>query len=137
MAENYFPWDAKYALNVRQMDDEHQVLIAKMNELHNMHVAAQPFHAIEAALKDLAAYTRKHFSDEEEYMERIGYPRLRIHKGIHAQLLTRLDELLHEARAAHKLTDDVFAFFKMWLSAHICGIDMQYAEHAHGHAKVG
>ena len=136
MAESYFPWDAaKYSLHVQPMDDEHKVLIDKMNELRNMHDAAQPFPAIETAMRDLVAYTRKHFSDEEAYMERIGYPRIRIHKGIHTQLLARLDALASEAHTARKLTDDVFVFFKMWLSAHICGIDMQYAEHAH-HAKA-
>jgi len=34
------------------------------------------------------------------------------------------------ARAQHNLPDDLFVFFKMWLSAHIGGVDSKYARHA-------
>ncbi len=133
MTEPYFPWDAaKYGLNIREMDHEHQILIGKMNELRTLHEQGQPFPAIEQSLKDLAAYTARHFADEEAYMERIGFPRLRIHKGIHTQLLERLGQIHQQLRTTRKLPDDVFAFFKMWLTAHISGIDTQYAAHARG-----
>ena len=35
---NFFEWDAgKFGLNVREMDAEHQKLIALMNKLHVLH----------------------------------------------------------------------------------------------------
>ncbi len=124
--ETYFPWDAaKYGLDIREMDDEHRIIIGKMNRLRVLHDEGQHFVAIEAGLKDLLEYTKKHFADEEAYMQRIGFPRLRIHQGVHAQLLGRLAEIHQQLRATRKLPDDVFAFFKMWLTAHISGIDTQ------------
>ncbi len=131
MSEAYFPWDAaKYGLNVREMDDEHQVLISKMNALRSLHEQGENFFICNRALHDLIAYTKKHFADEEAYMERIGFPRLRIHKGIHKQLLDRLTELEQQFRSEKALSLEMFSFFKMWLTAHICGIDAQYAAHA-------
>jgi hemerythrin-like metal-binding protein len=112
------------------MDDEHQVLIQCMNELHQLHTTAAPAAAIGKAMSDLITYTAKHFAAEEAYMERIQYPGQRIHKGVHKQLLQRLDEYQQAFQRTHKLCDEVFVFFKMWLSAHICGIDIKYAQHS-------
>jgi len=96
---SYFEWDAnKYGLDVREMDAEHQKLIALMNSLH---------------------------------MARIEYPELRVHAGVHKNLLARLAGYETGFRATGILNDDFFMFLKTWLKAHICGIDMKYSEHAH------
>ncbi|MEJ1966225.1 MAG: bacteriohemerythrin [Gammaproteobacteria bacterium] len=128
---SYFEWDpARLSLQIREMDDEHQVLIGMMNELHTAHGRSAPIGQQLRELDALVAYTRKHFADEEVYMERIAFPGLRIHKGVHKQLLEKLAAFQQGCRANQKLPNDLFVFFKMWLSAHICGIDMKYAQHA-------
>lgn len=135
--DDYFAWDpATYGLNIGSMDDEHQILIAKMNALWVLHNSDAPFSKVDRSFKDLITYTKQHFADEEAYMERIGYPRLRIHRGIHVQLLDRLAELERECRARQMLTGDLFVFLKMWLKAHICGIDSQYAQHVRNSAVL-
>lgn len=127
----FFEWDAgKLSLNIPEMDDEHKVLIGLMNELHRLNEAQAPFGDQLRALDKLVSYTTKHFADEEAYMERIGFPGLRIHKGVHRQLLEKLAAHAASARASRKLPDDLFVFFKMWLSAHIRGVDTKYALHA-------
>lgn len=128
---DYFQWDAsKYGINVSAMDYEHEILIGHMNAVHSLHVAQAGRTAIGAALEKLAAYTRKHFADEEAYMARIGFPGLRLHAGVHKQLLARIDEFAAEFARTGALTDDFFIFLKMWLKAHICGIDVKYAQEA-------
>ncbi|MBX5459494.1 MAG: hemerythrin family protein [Steroidobacteraceae bacterium] len=127
----FFRWDpAKLSLQIPEMDDEHKVLIGMMNDLHTLNESSRPVAEQLSALDRLVRYTAKHFADEEVYMERIGFPGLRIHKGVHKQLLDRLGEFLSAARSSQKLPEDLFVFFKMWLSAHICGIDTKYAQHA-------
>lgn len=127
----FFRWDpAKLSLQIPDMDDEHKVLIGMMNDLHTLNESGRPVAEQLSALDRLVRYTAKHFADEEAYMERIGFPSLRIHKGVHKQLLDRLGEFLSAARSSQKLPEDLFVFFKMWLSAHICGIDTKYAQHA-------
>jgi hemerythrin-like metal-binding protein len=128
---NFFQWDAaRLGLQIREMDDGHKVLVDLMNRLHTAHEAgarvAEQIHILE----DLAAATRKHFAEEEIYMERIGFPGLRIHRGVHVQLLDKLAHYHASAKAQQAISDDLFMFFKMWLSAHICGIDSKYAQHA-------
>ena len=53
----------------------------------------------------------------------------------HQQIILLMNKLYglykSEAPASGKLGDDLFVFLKMWLSAHICGIDMKYGVHPH------
>ncbi|MFO7278451.1 MAG: bacteriohemerythrin [Pseudomonadota bacterium] len=134
---DFFQWDpAKLSLHVPEMDNEHQVLISKMNKVHSLHASGASHANIALALDDLVRYTSKHFADEEAYMERIGFPGLRVHKGVHRQLMDRLADYQRTFQTTRKLPDDLFVFFKMWLSAHICGIDAKYALHAQ-QAKAG
>ncbi len=129
---NFFQWDpAKLGLQIPQMDEEHQVLISYMNKLHTLNEEAAPPQALARALDDLVVYTEKHFSDEEAFMERIAFPGLRTHKGVHKQLLEKLASFQQAFRSSRALPADLFIFFKMWLSAHICGIDTKYAQHSH------
>ncbi len=125
----YFRWDTSaYGLNVPEMDREHEVLIGHMNTVHSLHESRAGRAVIAAALDELVAYTRRHFADEEAYMARVGFPGLRIHAGIHRQLLERIGAFAAEFTRTGALSDEFFVFLKMWLKAHICGIDSKYAQ---------
>lgn len=125
----YFEWDASiYGINVPEMDREHQVLIGHMNTVHKLHESRAGRTVIAAALDKLVAYTRRHFADEEAYMSRTGFPGLAVHAGIHRQLLERIGAFAAEFCRTGTLSDEFFVFLKMWLKAHICGIDIKYAQ---------
>ena len=124
----FFEWDAaKLSLQIREMDDEHKVLITLMNRLHELNQQKAGASQLVQALDELVAYTAKHFADEEKYMENVAYPGLRIHRGVHKQLLEKLAGFQKALRESHLVSEDLFVFLKMWLGAHICGIDMKYA----------
>ena len=131
MAE-IFTWDpAKYGLKVPEMDKEHQQIILLMNKLYALYKAGAPAGEQGTALTALADYTVKHFADEEAYMTKINFPGINVHKGVHKNLLERVGQFVAAFKASGKLGDDLFVFLKMWLSAHICGIDMKYSVHPH------
>src|SRR5690242_5447943 len=129
---DFFEWDAgKYSLKIPKIDDDHKEIIAAMNALHEAHVAKAPSGKLAAAFTRLKEVTVVHFREEEAYMEKIGYADLRKHRHVHKHLLDRLDGFFTEFRSAGALTEEFFLFLKMWLKSHICGIDAQYAKHAH------
>jgi hemerythrin len=134
----FFQWDpSRLSLDVPDMDREHQVLIACMNTLHELHEAEASPNLIRAAIEKLLVVTTKHFADEEAYMQRIGYDGLRVHQGVHRQLLERLAGYEDAYRRERVLSPEFFQFLKMWLSAHIRGIDMKYASFAHQLPRTG
>lgn len=126
MAEFYI-WDQKLlGLDVKEMDEEHIVLISKMNALHKASSEKLPLSAISLCIEDFASYTAKHFSDEEAYMARINYAGLETHKIIHKRLLNRVNDFVKDFEKNGRLTQEFFDFLSVWLTSHIRGIDFKY-----------
>ncbi|SMF25543.1 bacteriohemerythrin [Pseudobacteriovorax antillogorgiicola] len=124
---SFFSWNDSYDLGIDAMNSEHKTLIAMMNRLYEKHEQGAEFDSLKQSVEDLANYTIKHFSDEETYMESINYPELKVHKLIHADLLKKLAKHKEDFLASQTLSPMFFNFLKMWLSAHIQGIDMKYS----------
>lgn len=128
---DFFVWTAEeLGLNVVEMDKEHQTLINKMNALHKAYTEKLPYDNTLKVLEDFAQFTVKHFSDEEAYMEKINFEGLPTHKIIHQQLLKQFQEFLDKFKEEKVLNDSFFNFLKVWLTGHIRGIDMKYANKA-------
>jgi hemerythrin-like metal-binding protein len=128
--ENFFEWDAaKYSVQVPQMDRGHQVIIACMNRLHTLHESGAPVAQLARTVDELVQVTVKHFSEEEAYMASIDFPDVAKHKIIHKTLLAKVVEHKAQFDASGKLTSEFFSFLKVWLKAHICGIDIKYGQH--------
>ncbi len=127
----WYEWNNNLDIHVKEMNDEHKVLIDLMNRLHDESHAGKPKAVLQKTFLELVNYTRHHFQDEEQYMYSINYPGLPTHRLIHAKLLTQLDEHFEAFKKGDgKVTAAVFDFLKMWLNAHIRGIDIQYGEHS-------
>ena len=70
------------------MDDEHKILVNKINTLAEDIESNKP-KVIISSYQDLLSYTREHFSHEESYLQKIQYPDFAIHKKIHENLLKK------------------------------------------------
>ncbi len=127
---NLFVWKDDYYLGVDAMDDEHKILINKINLLAESINLNDKTSKILNAYRQLRDYTHKHFSDEERYMESIDYPQLTNHKEIHRSLLAKLAS--YEAKIVEPQFDpsDLMLFLNDWLIKHILGVDMKYARFA-------
>jgi hemerythrin-like metal-binding protein len=138
MATNFFNWDpAKYSVKINQIDNEHQKLISLMNTLYVKNEAKASKSEILTAMKDLGSYTEKHFSNEEAFFSKLPYSQAEGHKKIHKDLLTKFNGHLDNFQKSGTLSVDFFNFLKVWLSAHIVGVDTKYAEIANSTKKAG
>lgn len=129
-----FVWNDKLMLGVDAMDDEHKILVGKINALvaqMEAQYTKKDKGSLTSAFKDLAQYTTEHFAHEEKFMASIGYPQLNSHKKIHEKLLAQVGR--YGAQIADGTLDDqkLISFLRNWLISHIMGVDMQYAEHHH------
>lgn len=127
-----FIWNDKLSLGVKQMDDEHMVLIEKINVLIKTleeQYIKKDLKKLYASFSDLGDYTVIHFNHEELYMESIQYPQLNSHKKIHQNLLNQLTTYGKQVQAGTLDDKKIVSFLRNWLLSHIMGVDMQYAHY--------
>ena len=124
----FIAWEDNLNLKIDLIDEEHKFLIFLMNKLHKQYNDGQPQEIVRATFSELIEYATKHFTDEENYMASIKYSDLDAHKAIHQKLLDRLNTYSQEFDGSNgQISDYVFTFLKLWVTAHIKGIDAKFA----------
>lgn len=124
-----FTWTDEYLTGVELMDEEHKVLIEKMNTLiENMGKTFNNKNTeiIRSQYKDLADYAVKHFDDEENYFMSVSYPHADSHKEMHRKLIAKVVELEGKIGTPEFDPFAVSNFLKDWLMRHILSTDKYY-----------
>jgi methyl-accepting chemotaxis protein len=128
-----FVWGEQYRLHVPAMDDEHAVLIEKINHVARCLEAGVDVSGsaeFQKAFQSLAEYTQEHFSNEEVYMASIRYMGLERHKAAHQALLNKVQEFGAQAASGRMDGRELMEFLNDWLMRHILGVDMKYAKYS-------
>jgi hemerythrin-like metal-binding protein len=113
---------------VDKFDREHMVLVELINEMFVLVRDKGSLATLSDAVAKLIDYTKVHFTDEEEAMEKVNCPFLEEHKEIHANLLEQVLEF--QERMEHEgeeLRTDLYRFLRDWLVNHILEEDMKYS----------
>lgn len=127
----YFNWTPELDVKVDAMNDQHKILIDLMEDLYQLNDNDASKIQIQRKLDELGSYTRKHFRQEELYMDTINYEGRERHKIIHRQLLEELDKHTENFKNHHQLLNsDFFYFLRHWLTSHIKHIDIKYGNAA-------
>ena len=120
----------EYFIGIEIIDEEHKQLFQYANEAYELlHEEFTPdkYDNISDILKKLREYTKKHFADEEAYMESIQYKRLFTQKVQHQAFIDKLDELdlehLGEEDSQEEQIMDILNFLTDWLINHILNVD--------------
>ncbi|MCP5151974.1 MAG: hemerythrin family protein [Ectothiorhodospiraceae bacterium] len=123
-------WSDEFSVRHADMDRQHQQLFDYVNEFYDCHDRGGDNRTLLGIFDKVVKYAGSHFADEEALMERAGFEGVRRHKIIHQQLVKRVLELRAElvAGANPKIGVEIRQFLKHWLTAHIKGVDMNYAE---------
>ncbi len=123
-------WRDSYSVGVDKFDQEHMLLVELINEMFIIVRDKGDVATLTDAVEKLVDYTRVHFSDEEEALEKVNYPKLEEHKEIHTNLLEQVVEFQEQIAAEGKdLRTDLYKFLRDWLINHILDEDMQYSEY--------
>jgi hemerythrin len=127
-------WDDRYAVGVRDLDDQHRGIFDTLNRLHDAILADRGAERLTETIDFMLGYTVKHFIAEEAHMAAIGFPGLAEHKEEHAMLLWQTEEYLHAFRnePSSAKADELARFLIEWLTHHILGTDKRYAVHRVG-----
>lgn len=124
-------WTDKLSVGVPQIDEQHKKLIDLVNNFFDAMKSGQGSQALQKACPELVNYVNKHFSDEEKFMQEIGFPGLEQHKKLHAELTDKVKKLISAIQSGASVnTLKVGQFLRDWLTNHISTVDMQYGKHA-------
>lgn len=86
-------WRDAYNIGVKEVDQQHQELVVKLNEFLDACVNQQGKDKIEETLTFLKDYTVEHFQNEEAIMKKHNYPEFDVHKKEHEAFIKTVVEL--------------------------------------------
>lgn len=134
-----FRWKPEYAVGIKVIDDQHQILVGLINKLHDAIESHFEDTSLESILEELFDYTRYHFTTEETLMAKYGYEadKLSKHKKQHQLFIAELNS--SQADIDNLSIEDaalIQEFLVNWLKNHILKIDTQLAEFLLNHEGV-
>ena len=124
-------WDDSLSVGVNLIDEQHKMLIQRLNDLARAIEMTQGEGGIVQTLDFLIEYTDFHFSAEEKYMAEHDYPGLDYQKKQHEEFKTSLKNLVDDYEyegVTRALTTSVNVFLLNWLVNHIKGVDHKLGE---------
>lgn len=114
-------------VGVQRFDEDHQQLVAIINQLHKAFKSGEGQDSIHQALQQLDSYTCYHFHAEEELLAQHGYPLLEEHQKAHQDILSRFTELQAEFHASPAaMQQNLMQFLLDWLISHTKTVDQKY-----------
>lgn len=122
----------EFFTGIALIDDEHQQLFSYANQIYDLlHAEFVPdkYDNIIDILNKLKDYTKKHFTDEEAYMESIQYKKIFTQKVQHQAFIDELDKInldeISELENQDETIENLLSFVTDWLIHHILEVDTQ------------
>ncbi len=125
------PWTSNLSVGVAAIDEQHKTWFDKAEKLFEAGKNRQAASYIGELLEFLDEYTKKHFADEEAYMQSIGYPGLLEQKTAHASFVKELAKLKDEYRQSGSnflVIVNANSMVLGWLTNHIANMDKKIGE---------
>ena len=125
-------WSAALSVDVKEVDEQHKVLFNLINKLNDAMLQRRAKEEMGSIINELLKYTITHFSLEENYFDKFGYPDTAAHKAQHAHFIAETKKFKTELESGKLgLSIEVMTFLSDWLKNHIMGVDKKYTAFFH------
>lgn len=124
-------WDNSLSVGIDLIDEQHKMLIQRLNDLSKAVEMMQGEVEIAKTLQFMIDYTHFHFSSEEQNMAEQKYPGLDVQKKQHEEFkntLKRIAEDFEDEGPTRALTTSINTFLINWLINHIKELDVKFGE---------
>ena len=123
-------WNPSYSVKVKACDDDHLKLFSIINKLHDAMKVGKGSQLIHDIVRELADYTKFHFTREEALLLKSNYAQLGPHRAQHSVFVDKIEQLQRELKEGKTgQSVEVAGFLRDWLVNHIQQTDKQYSAH--------
>ncbi|MBX0311030.1 MAG: hemerythrin family protein [Sulfurihydrogenibium sp.] len=124
-------FDDNLLTHVKEMDNQHVKLVELLNKTYDLLKEGKRNEAVRLFKNEIIAYTEHHLSEEEKFMEEIGYPELEQHKKVHELFRKEIHNLApHVENGDPKAFKQALSLAWGWLYNHIAKTDKKYGIYA-------
>ncbi len=127
MGQRLIDWNPTYCLGLKEIDDQHKVLVDIINQLWAEVVNGEKGVRVLATIAELEQYTVTHFQAEENFMRTNAYSDFSAHKQRHDAFVARIRQERQAVEGGKSVSLDLINFLKDWLLNHILVEDRSYA----------
>lgn len=123
-------WNEELRTGVDVIDEQHQELIGRANNLFSQGVGEASLEKTIETLDYLADYVIMHFSHEEKWMEKLNFPGLAVHKAEHDAFIERYKKTRSQCEECSDSMEIVVLAANLvskWLVEHIAITDKEMA----------
>ena len=124
---NLIRWTDSLSLKNLQIDHQHKELIRLTNNLilnSNAHVHSE---IIGETLHELLMYSKRHFKSEEEFLEKINYPKLAEHRANHEEFVYEIAMFCEDVmNGKSTVTKEMIQYLVKWIVNHTSKDDLDY-----------
>ena len=126
------PWTSNLSVGVKMIDDQHKTWFEKAEKLFEAgknHQAKEYIYKLLAFLDD---YTKKHFKDEENLMQKIGYPEYPLQKKLHDEFIAKISEMRKDFLVSGGNVSLIISANQLildWLIGHISVLDKKIGDY--------
>jgi len=113
---------------IEVIDDQHGEILDLVNGLSALS-GAHEHPQTAATIDQVVSLTLNHFAFEEELMEQVGYPFLKVHRRLHDHFIQRLAGYTQRFDAGENVIDELVGFMSDWLRNHFIQEDKDYSPH--------
>ena len=124
-------WDDSLSIGIDLIDEQHKMLIQRLNDLSKAVEMMQGEAEIMKTLEFMIDYTNFHFSSEEKHMAEQKYPGLDDQRKQHEEFKNTLKHIVEdfeEEGPTRALTTSINTFLFNWLIKHIKGLDLKFGK---------
>lgn len=131
-------WNDSYLLGITEIDLQHKKLLSLADDMYEIVNGDEDSLKVNLSkvLKSLTDYTVYHFTSEEEFMRKYGYPSADMHKIMHDNFIAEVTKQIKSLNSATKIeAERLYSFLASWVLNHIAKSDKVWAEYVKPNLK--
>lgn len=114
-----FTWKDAYSIGNEIIDAEHRSLLELANDITAFARSGERLERIKPVIVRLYNYAKTHFRHEEEYMRKIGYPKLAEHEALHHAIIHEMNTIMQHSGNIDALVHKFKRLMVVWVIEHI------------------